>query len=304
MVYTIYTDGGCDKNPGGNGGCGVVIINGEKGTEERYSFAYDCTTNNRMEMRALIHALLLLPENPGQITVHSDSQYVINTLKRSWKRNVNLDLWEKLDGLIAGKDITYRWVKGHNGNMYNEICDQLATQGINNPVKLHDDGFVMPDYPEIKNVKEKCDMSDGAHEKKTATGPDGGAMSVKIDIPASYNKHADISVRASEYASRMNVSIICAESVIAFYKKGRNSFNAYAALRSGGRDMWSCKTETDLIHEFGQDAWNIVSHILDDKKLCEYALRWYGRGLSLSDSIRKVLVDKEIDTNAKKNKNI
>lgn len=136
-MIEIFTDGACSGNPG-PGGWGVLIIDGDARTEMNGGDSE--TTNNRMEMRAAIEALKATGDAP--IILHTDSQYVkngINTWIHGWKRNgwktasrkpvKNKDLWQELDALTEGRDIDWRWIKGHNGHPGNERADELARMG-------------------------------------------------------------------------------------------------------------------------------------------------------------------------------
>ena len=135
----IFTDGACRGNPG-PGGWGVLM---RYGAEERSLFGGEKeTTNNRMELTAVIEGLAALTQ-PCQVMLTSDSTYVLkgiqewmpNWKKRGWKTASkkpvkNVDLWQKLDRVIGEHKIDWRWVKGHSGHRENEIADQLANQGI------------------------------------------------------------------------------------------------------------------------------------------------------------------------------
>ena len=136
-MIEIFTDGACSGNPG-PGGWGVLIIDGATRTEMNGGESE--TTNNRMEMRAAIEALKATGDAP--VVLHTDSQYVkngINDWINGWKRNgwktaskkpvKNKDLWQELDALTEGRDIDWRWVKGHNGHPGNERADELARLG-------------------------------------------------------------------------------------------------------------------------------------------------------------------------------
>ena len=140
----IYTDGGCHGNPG-PGGWGCVIIADQK--EIELSGGQKDTTNNRMELMAAISALnaVYADENlkSRHIAVYSDSQYVKNGITSwivNWKKNgwktankkpvLNKDLWIALDDVYSKLDIEWKWVKGHAGIKYNEICDALCQQEI------------------------------------------------------------------------------------------------------------------------------------------------------------------------------
>lgn len=135
----IYTDGACKGNPG-PGGWGALMKTGE---HERELFGGEPqTTNNRMELTAVIRALEALTRR-CTVIVHTDSQYVqkgIGEWLNNWKRRgwltadrkpvKNVDLWQQLDRLAAGHDIEWRWVRGHNGDPGNERADGLANQGV------------------------------------------------------------------------------------------------------------------------------------------------------------------------------
>mgnify|MGYP006088463643 FL=1 len=135
----IFTDGACRGNPG-PGGWGVLMRYGDS---EKSLFGGETeTTNNRMEMMAVIQGLMAL-NVPCKITLTSDSTYVLkgiqewmpNWKKRNWKTASkkpvkNVDLWQKLDALIGTHEIDWQWVKGHSGHRENEIADQLANRGI------------------------------------------------------------------------------------------------------------------------------------------------------------------------------
>ena len=135
---TVFTDGACSGNPG-PGGWGAILR--YKGHEKELSGGEAGTTNNRMELTALIRALEQLKE-PCLVHVYSDSQYVINGLQKGWAKGwrargwkkadkspaLNPDLWERLLELAAIHQLEYHWVKGHAGHPENERCDQLAVE--------------------------------------------------------------------------------------------------------------------------------------------------------------------------------
>ena len=126
-MIEIYTDGACSGNPGRGGWAAIVRRDGE----ERELHGHDPqTTNNRMEMTAVIEGLAAVPHD-AQVTVYSDSQYVVNTMTKNWKRRKNQDLWAKLDRETAARDVTWQWIRGHAGHPMNERADRLATQQSN-----------------------------------------------------------------------------------------------------------------------------------------------------------------------------
>ena len=120
----IYTDGSCLGNPG-PGGYGAVITTTEQYQE--ISAGYQLTTNNRMEMTAVIKGLEAVDPS-SKVLISSDSTYVVNTMTKGWKRKANHDLWEQLDALVKNRDISWQWVRGHSGDRGNELADSLAAK--------------------------------------------------------------------------------------------------------------------------------------------------------------------------------
>jgi len=119
----IYTDGACKGNPGPGGWAAIVRRNGQ---DAELAGHEDVTTNNRMEVLAAIKGLEAAPERSA-ITLFSDSQYLVNTMTKGWKRKANVDLWDRLDVLVGQRNVTWEWVRGHAGHPENERADKLAT---------------------------------------------------------------------------------------------------------------------------------------------------------------------------------
>ena len=141
-TVTLYTDGACSGNPGPGGWGAILEYNGH---EKELSGGEENTTNNRMELTAVIEGLKALKE-PCIVELYSDSKYVIDALEKGWaeswrakgwkkadkKPALNPDLWEKLLNLLEIHTVTFTWVKGHNGNRGNEIANKLAEMEANN----------------------------------------------------------------------------------------------------------------------------------------------------------------------------
>lgn len=147
----IYTDGACSGNPG-KGGYGVVMI--YKDNRKEFSEGFIETTNNRMEILAVIKSLEALKE-PCNVNLYSDSKYVVDAVEKGWakkwksngwKRNKNemasnIDMWERLLNLLEKHNVKFIWVKGHADNVENERCDFLARQAIANNQLIKDIGY-------------------------------------------------------------------------------------------------------------------------------------------------------------------
>ena len=137
-TVTIYTDGACSGNPGPGGWAAILMY---MGRERLLSGGERETTNNRMELTAVIEALKALKE-PCTVQLYSDSKYVIDALSKGWARSwqkkgwiksdkkpaLNVDLWEELLSLCDRHEVVCHWVKGHADNEYNSRCDAIAVQ--------------------------------------------------------------------------------------------------------------------------------------------------------------------------------
>lgn len=135
---TIYTDGACSGNPGPGGWCSILIY---MQNEKTISGHKEHTTNNEMELTAVVSALKELKE-PCEVTLSSDSSYVVNAINNKWLDNwrnngwinskkkslPNLELWQELNALLQIHSVSFIWVKGHSNNEYNNRCDRIAVE--------------------------------------------------------------------------------------------------------------------------------------------------------------------------------
>jgi len=147
MKIIMYTDGAAKGNPG-NGGYGIVLKAGKHYRE--ISEGFRMTTNNRMELLAVIVGLESI-KKPGQsIAVYSDSKYVVDAVNKRWvfnwekksfKGKKNVDLWKRFLMIFQAHQVTFHWVKGHAGNIYNEKCDELAVVAAEQNDLLIDEGY-------------------------------------------------------------------------------------------------------------------------------------------------------------------
>tara|TARA_B110000003_G_scaffold240462_1_gene247090 strand:- start:8585 stop:9064 length:480 start_codon:yes stop_codon:yes gene_type:complete len=147
MSIIIYTDGSAKGNPG-NGGYGIVMMSGNHRKELQKG--YRLTTNNRMELLAVIIALESIKKEGASITIYSDSKYVIDSVDKKWvfgweKKNFNKkknpDLWIRFLKIYRKQKVSFIWVKGHNNNKENERCDTLAVQAADGKNLLIDQWY-------------------------------------------------------------------------------------------------------------------------------------------------------------------
>lgn len=145
---TMYTDGASRGNPG-PGGYGTILMYGDKRKE--LSQGFRLTTNNRMELMAVIAGLEALKKDSIPITIFSDSQYVVKAIEQGWLKTwistdfkggkKNRDLWMKYYQLSQNKSIRFVWVRGHADNPFNNRCDELATAAADGKNLLTDEGY-------------------------------------------------------------------------------------------------------------------------------------------------------------------
>jgi len=153
---TIYTDGAARGNPG-PGGYGVVLMSGPHRKELSAGFAL--TTNNRMELLAVIVGLEALKNANSQVTIYSDSKYVVDAVEKKWvfgwekkgfKKKKNIDLWKRFLKIYPKHQIKFIWVKGHANIKENERCDQLAVEASHKSNLPEDFGYINDsDQPEL-----------------------------------------------------------------------------------------------------------------------------------------------------------
>ena len=143
----IYTDGSAKGNPG-PGGYGVVLE--YAGQTKELSEGFRLTTNNRMELLAVIVGLEQIKNSKHQITIYSDSKYVVDAVNKKWvfnwelnnyKKKKNPDLWKRFLMVYRKYNIIFKWIKGHSGHIQNERCDHLAVDATNNSNLKIDEGY-------------------------------------------------------------------------------------------------------------------------------------------------------------------
>ncbi len=147
MAIEIYTDGSSRGNPG-PGGYGIVLRSGQHYKE--FAEGFRRTTNNRMELLSVIVALEMLKKSGSNVTVYSDSKYVVDAVEKKWlfnwvrtgfKKKKNRDLWERFLNIYPKHNVKFVWVKGHAGHAMNERCDELAVAAAHGIKLPPDQGF-------------------------------------------------------------------------------------------------------------------------------------------------------------------
>ena len=282
--FDLYSDGGCLVNPGGIGACAFVLIDNSTGAITESSASYRATTNNRMEIMAVIDGLSRVPSGCSA-AVYSDSQYVIKTMSGQFSRGKNLDLWERLDRVSAGKAIQWNWVRGHRGNLWNERCDEMTTAAMHSATPGCDVGY---EYSQDHSPARVLN-----HEKTIHNG-----IREVIKIPPLFEGPEPEDWK--KLKKERGISEKCARAVVSFYAAGVRSFSTYRALRTHGTDGYSFlrwDTLCEMVEEYVPKY--IKKYIKEDKDAAS-AIRWHLRGMTLSDSIRKAMVDAEISRSVQK----
>lgn len=149
MQINLYTDGAARGNPG-PGGYGIVLEYPEKNYRKEFAEGFKHTTNNRMELRAVIEGLKKLKTTDLKVTVYTDSRYVADAVEKKWvfgwehkqfKDRKNADLWKELLEQIRKHSVKFVWIKGHNNHPQNERCDALAVAASKQQQLKEDIGF-------------------------------------------------------------------------------------------------------------------------------------------------------------------
>jgi len=151
----IYTDGASSGNPG-PGGYGIVLISGKHRLEKSQGFRL--TTNNRMELLAVITGLEALKKAGSKVVIYTDSKYVADSVEKGWvfqwetkafKKKKNADLWVRFLKIYRKHTVRFIWIKGHNNNIENEICDRLAVNACSDGVLEEDSGYIAEEESNI-----------------------------------------------------------------------------------------------------------------------------------------------------------
>ena len=271
--YIVYSDGGCNPNPGGPGGFGTIILQ-DNIIYAEISQGFFSTTNNRMEIMGVVAALECLPEGSIVEKLYCDSQYVLKCISGEFSRKKNLDLWNRFDQAAKKVKIKeLKWIKGHNNNMYNEKCDALATNALIHPSNT-DTGYMSQDNRQTSVQPDRVSMSEIMEE-----------MTLPIFYP------------------NVNLNPVCKTAIEVFHKKKQHVFKDYILLKTGGKDIFSTAKISDIkdrIESIRPGVCDFIDSSGLSEKQKESAYRWIMRGLSPTDAVKKVQVDAEVTANAVK----
>lgn len=159
MKYIIYTDGAYSMQ-NDEGAYAFVILTELNNEVKRFAKKITHETNNRAELKAIINAIIQLPRDATDVIIYSDSQYSLNTLSGKWKRKLNKDLFDIWDDVIKERGLTieYKWVRGHNGNEYNELCDKLCNEALGYDANAETDKYRKHKEETVTITKERYDF--------------------------------------------------------------------------------------------------------------------------------------------------
>ena len=282
----IFTDGGCERNPGGRGAYGIVILDRKTGRTETYSGAYESTTNNRMEMMAVLEAVKKI-KTSDPVVLYSDSKYVVSTMRGEFARKRNLDLWGEIDRAMKDKTVMFAWVQGHSGHKYNEMCDEMCTRAMETGPYAIDEGYIAAS----EKRQQTSELFRSIGDKTPVEGV--------VIVPEELDKKPECTDSQWRYQERYAVHAECAKQICHFYQYDFHGFKHYAELKSGGKDYWSMFRKQELESLIGPEKQEVINRYLTGEDATT-ATRWHCRGLRLSDAIKKVLADKNVRNAGKK----
>lgn len=272
--YVAYTDGACWKEKYGTsigrGGYGTIIIKtgGEDFKGIEYSEGYILTTNNRMELLAVIVALRNVPEG-SKVRIYSDSQYVIKIMRDKNDYHQNHDLWREYHNLLWERDLEVDpvWVKGHNGNTNNERCDKLAKRACHSENLLHDEWY--------------------ENQQKSY------ALQTEVEIPEKYKKRNVEQETRECLISNNHVNEQCADAILEFWSSENPMEDEFGKLKTFGKDYWSEYSYEWFEENCDREILDIIEEEFDDIATRAKCIKWYMRGLSLDEAIIKAAYDFE-----------
>lgn len=283
--YTVFINGGCIASPRGPGGYGVVMIDNKSKKISTMSEGFDNTTENRMEILAATMALRSLPRGCSCI-LYSSSKYFVNCFTGAWKRNKNQDLFGKAQSAAKGITLDLKLLPNSEGNIYSELCENLTMMSMQQKNLKVD---VLPREAMAARKAKYADMI------RPDTSVPISSMSSQIVIPLEFQTEIEI-MSQSDYAAKYHVNHECAAALLLFASKTKHVFSDYAKLKTYGFDYWSRKS-LNILTEYlnsGEEILSVVESYIPYEKECSAAMRWRCRGLPLEHSIRKVLVDSEV----------
>ena len=272
--YVVYSDGACWNEKYdtsiGRGGYGTIIIasNSEDYRGIEFSEGYIETTNNRMELMAVIVPLENIPPK-SRVRIYSDSQYVVKIIRGINQINANHDLWTNFHGLQLTKELQIDavWIKGHDGNKNNERCDRIAKAACKKKDLQHDIGYEMQTQ--------------------------SFGLRSELDIPEKYKEKNTHESTVQNLIDKNHVNPECATAIIEFWKSNDPLEEEYSKLKTFGMDYWSSFRYEWFTENCDNEVLEIVANEFSEIGDQVKCLKWYMRGLSLYEAIRKTAYDIE-----------
>ena len=277
--FSIYAYGESDTETGIGAYSYVILRHDTKGLT-KFSQGYFNTTNNRMELMAVVNALIKIPDK-ARVNIYSNSVYVIKVLNGEWENKSNKPLWDTLGNETINKTVDFSLMKNYRNSEILEIVSNLCKD-------------------ELKRIKNENtgekDMEFNPGQFNNISKTTSRAMSIRIYTDKNTD-YKDRTVKITDFYEEIGVNKSCAEAIDKFRQKKKHTFTDYKNIKTYGNDRVS-SMKMSTFYEYYQDhkeVINIVKKYLRSIKQQEAALRWHYRGLSIEDSIRKVLVDTEIN---------
>lgn len=273
---TAYIGSVCVPNPGGKGGYGIVLKHGNQ-PPVLLNGGRGRTTANRVLLLSAIEVLKEL-DREVSLQICCRSEYVIQTVNSGKERKTNTDLWDIIDRISSNRNIKWRYPKDEIDNEYLEKCSVLIDEF------LRERGEV---------------IFDGGYTGEAA-GKDNWRIKSSFAITDCTERLENERLDQIFGADR-NLSAQTAAMIRTFNQKPNKKFKDFAALRTGGKDFWSCKSMKYFGEQFGQVFVDKMrTYIGNEKDLCSF-FRWHCRGLTMTDAIQKVKTDTQIRSNADAN---
>lgn len=288
--YTIYTYGESNSETS-IGAYGYLIIRHDTKGLSKFAQGFFNTTNNRMELLAVTQALYKLPDQTN-VAVVTSSEYVSKIINGEWEEKSNKPIWADLYAETQKKNIEFTYMKYYKKDYKNEVYSRSSLMEM-----AHDLCIKEMERVKNENLGEK-DMDFNPGQFNNISKTSSRAMQIKIFLDKSID-YKDRTVNIIDFYEEIGINKSCAEAISKFNKKKKHTFLDYKNIKTYGNDDVSDYRMEFFEKYYPKAVISIVKRYLRSLKAQEAALRWHYRGLRIEDSIRKVLVDIEINESLK-----